>query len=121
MPEPELAISDLTWNTVIEGMRLVTEGNENGTAVGVFRDFPVQVAGKTGTAQEVDNRFEHTAFGAFAPLDNPQIAIYVNVPFSNANRLIRQISANIAHDMISIALGSDRQPELPQPLNTIRP
>ncbi|MCL2500981.1 MAG: penicillin-binding transpeptidase domain-containing protein [Defluviitaleaceae bacterium] len=121
MPEPSLEISNATWNTVIEGMRLVTEGNASGTALAVFSDLSIQVAGKTGTAQEGRNRFDHTAFGAFAPLDNPQIAVYVNVPFSNADRVIRQISARIARDTIGAALGERDEPERPQPLNMIRP
>jgi cell division protein FtsI/penicillin-binding protein 2 len=121
MPEPELHISDATWDTVINGMRLATEGNAGGTAVELFRDFPVQVAGKTGTAEEIRGRFEHLAFGAFAPLHDPQIAIYVNVPFSGANRAMRQISTRIAHDMIGVALGIGNEPETPLPLNTVRP
>jgi cell division protein FtsI/penicillin-binding protein 2 len=121
MPEPEVYISDATWNTITEGMRLATEGNANGTAVRVFRDFPIQVAGKTGTAEELRNRFEHTAFGAFAPLQDPQIAIYVNIPFSNAARATSQISAHIARDMIGIALGLDNDPQPIQPLNVVRP
>jgi cell division protein FtsI/penicillin-binding protein 2 len=121
MPEPSFTISDAAWNTVIEGMRLVTGGNANGTALAVFRDLPIQVAGKTGTAEELRNRFDHTAFGAFAPLDDPQIAIYVNVPFSSANRGVTQLSTRIARDTISAALGPALEPERPLPLNTIRP
>jgi cell division protein FtsI/penicillin-binding protein 2 len=121
MPEPSIEIAQSTWNTVVEGMRLVTEGNANGTAVRTFQDLPIQVAGKTGTAEELRNRFEHTAFGAFAPLNDPQIAIYVSVPFSNANRLITQISTRIACEMIGIALGLGLEPEQPLALNEIRP
>ncbi|MCL2604717.1 MAG: penicillin-binding transpeptidase domain-containing protein [Defluviitaleaceae bacterium] len=123
MPEPLMEISDAAWNTVIEGMRLVTEGNASGTALGVFRELPIQVAGKTGTAQEGRNRFDHSAFGAFAPLDDPQIAVYVNVPFSSAgaNRMIPQLSARIARDTIGAALGTKHEPETPLQLNTIQP
>jgi hypothetical protein len=87
-------------------MRLATRPGANGTAVNVFSAFPVVVAGKTGTAEHnISNRFSHTAFGAFAPFDNPQIAIYVNVPYSSMNRALHQISAHIARDAIGAALG----------------
>ena len=124
MPEPALDIADSTWDTVIEGMRLATEGSSGGhrgTAVGVFEHFPIQIAGKTGTAEEVGDRFAHTAFGAFAPLRNPQIALYVNLPFSHASRASHQFPAHIARDMIGIALGLGHTPEYPRPLNTVRP
>jgi cell division protein FtsI/penicillin-binding protein 2 len=120
MPEQAITISDSTWETVIDGMRLVTEGTAGGTAVTAFRDFPIQVAGKTGTAQEIENRFEHMAFGAFAPLKEPQIALYVNVPFGSMNRAMPQITTFIARDIIAIALGATEH-EPPLPLNTIRP
>lgn len=118
--ESELEISESTWDAVHEGMRLVTEPGASGTAIGVFRNFPIRVAGKTGTAEQVGTRFSHTAFGAFAPLEDPQIAIYVTVPFS-ATRAYTQIAAHVARDVIGAALGLHSQPERPQPLNTIRP
>lgn len=117
--ESAVDISDTTWDAVIEGMRLVTTPGGGGTAVGVFRNFPIRVAGKTGTAEQVGARFSHTAFGAFAPYEDPQIAVYVNVPFS-ASRAYSQMAAHVARDVIGVALGLDTKPEHPQPLNTLR-
>ncbi len=39
----------------------------------------VEVAGKTGTAQNVEGEAPHAWFIAFAPADNPQIAVAVLV------------------------------------------
>ncbi|MDR0271771.1 MAG: hypothetical protein LBI27_00430 [Clostridiales bacterium] len=117
--ESDLEISDSTWDAVIEGMRLVTHPGAGGTGVSVFRNFPVRVAGKTGTAEQVGTRFSHTAFGAFAPLENPQITVYVNVPFSSSSAY-RQMAAHVARDVIGAALGIDAQPEYPQELNALR-
>ena len=117
--ESEIVVSESTWDAVFEGMRLVTEAGAGGTGISVFRNFPVRVAGKTSTAQQVDTRFEHTAFGAFAPYENPQIAVYVNVPFSST-QAYRQMAAHVARDVIGVALGIDATPEHPQPLNTFR-
>lgn len=117
--ETNIEISDTTWDAVIEGMRLVTEPGASGTAVRVFSGFPFRVAGKTGTAEQVGTRFPHTAFGAFAPYENPQIAIYVNVPFS-ATRAYTQSAAHIARDVLGVALGINNAPEHPMPFNMLR-
>ena len=58
----------------MEGMRSVTE---DGTASNVFQDFPIAVGGKTGTAEVPGTN--NGLFVAFAPYDNPKIAISVVV------------------------------------------
>jgi len=122
MPEPVcrgLEFNESTWDAVTEGMRLVTQPGAGGTAVNLFRGFPIDVAGKTSTTQQIATRFNHTAFGAFAPIDDPQISIYVNVPFG-ATRAYTQMSARIARDMIGVALGLELEAEHPVPNNTLR-
>ncbi len=67
--------------TVIEGMCNVTT-QDYGTAEFVFRDSPLQaigVCGKTGTAQDLPRPTTHAWFGAYAPKDDPEIAIIVMV------------------------------------------
>ena len=77
---------------VIQGMREVVHG-ARGTARGISRGLRYDIAGKTGTAQvksipqnqryiesEVEKRFQdHSLFVAFAPVDDPKIAIAVVV------------------------------------------
>ena len=126
MPEPDLYINEATWNAVANGMRLATEGSSGGhrgTAVGVFSGSPVQIAGKTGTAQERRDRFDHLSFGAFAPLNDPQIAVYVSVPFSSMNRLttLTQMPARISRDIIELVLANPPEPQRPTAFNTVRP
>jgi cell division protein FtsI/penicillin-binding protein 2 len=69
---------------VQKGMELVTE--QDGTASSMFRDFPVKVAAKTGTAQTVNPDgtigLNNTIFIGYAPADNPQIAFASIVPES---------------------------------------
>ena len=117
--ETDVEISNTTWDTIHEGMRLVTRSGAGGTAVSVFRNFPIAVAGKTGTAEQIGSRFSHTAFGAFAPVDSPQIAVFSHVPFS-ASRAFTQMAAHVSRDAIGAALGLDITPEQRQPLNTLR-
>ena len=76
--------SDLTLNpdnvqVVKEAMKSVAE--EGGTAYSVFRDFDIEIGGKTGSAETTsdDGGDVNAWFVGFAPYDNPQIAVVVVV------------------------------------------
>ncbi|MBQ4120026.1 MAG: penicillin-binding protein [Clostridia bacterium] len=75
--EPEVVnkikIKESTLDAVKEGMLSVTE---DGTGRAALGDYPIKVGGKTGTSQ-VNNAADHSIFIAFAPFDNPKIAISV--------------------------------------------
>ena len=49
-----------------------------GTAAGIFRGFPIEIAGKTGTAENSHGR-DHGWFVAYGPFDNPNIVVAVIV------------------------------------------
>jgi penicillin-binding protein 2 len=69
-------VSPDVMNVVREGMR---QAVTSGTAQ-PLKDLPVEVAGKTGTAQfGTGGNQEHGWFVSFAPYDNPQIAMAVLV------------------------------------------
>lgn len=70
-----------TWDAVQAGMRRVIT---NSSAKKVFSDLPVEVAGKTGTAQEDKSRSNHAFFVSFAPYSHPEIAVTVNIPYGYA-------------------------------------
>lgn len=70
-----------TWNTVQAGMRRVIT---NSSAKSIFANLPVEVAGKTGTAQEDRTRSNHAWFASFAPYSSPEIAVTVNIPYGYA-------------------------------------
>ena len=77
-------ISSHTWDLIHAGMRDTITGSR-GTGRTIFADFPISVAGKTGTAEhQIPGQPDHTAFSAFVPFENPEIAIYVMMPFSDA-------------------------------------
>ncbi|WP_173430954.1 penicillin-binding protein 2 [uncultured Selenomonas sp.] len=63
-------------------IRLVQEGLHDvtkfGTAASTFRGFPVDIAGKTGTAENSQGR-DHGWFVAYGPFDNPNIVVAVIV------------------------------------------
>ncbi|MBR3978763.1 MAG: hypothetical protein IKJ94_03980 [Oscillospiraceae bacterium] len=74
-----LEISDDAYLAYTTGMKLVTQKTEDwsGTAYGTFKNYPVSVAAKTGTAQGNRNSSDHGAFVCYAPADDPQIAIAI--------------------------------------------
>ena len=77
-------VSEHTWDLIHMGMRDTITGSR-GTGRHIFADFPIPVAGKTGTAEhQIPGHPDHTAFSAFVPFENPEIAIYVMMPFSDA-------------------------------------
>ena len=62
---------------VLDGMQSVTQ-EAGGTAYNIFRDFPIKVGGKTGSAEAPGNKV-NAWFVGFAPFDDPEIAIVVMV------------------------------------------
>ncbi len=69
-------ISDETWKLVQEGMRdVITEG----TVKTIFADTEVEIAGKTGSAQEDKTRGNHALFVSYAPYDDPEISVTTTI------------------------------------------
>lgn len=60
------------WGIVQRGMREVVESK-------TYFDIPVEVAGKTGTAQEAWNEACHAIFVSYAPYNNPEISVTVRI------------------------------------------
>lgn len=69
----DLGISKKTIEIVFEGMKSVTS-DRGGTAYSTFGSFPIEVAGKTGTAT-ASSGSAHAWFVGFAPYNNPEIAV----------------------------------------------
>ena len=76
---PDLTINPDTIQVVKEAMKSVAE--EGGTAYSVFRNFGIEIGGKTGSAETTseDGGDVNAWFVGFAPYDNPQIAVVVVV------------------------------------------
>lgn len=81
-------ISDKYWNYIHESMRDVVHSNR-GTARGINKGLTYNIAGKTGTAQVIsinasdeydrskisERQWDHALFVAFAPAEDPKIAV----------------------------------------------
>ncbi len=75
----QTSIAPVFFEPIIEAMQLVVE-DESGTARRA-RVEGVEIFGKTGTVQNPGAE-DHSAFMAFAPRENPQIALSVYVEYS---------------------------------------
>lgn len=77
-----ITLNPQNLKTVLEGMRSVTS-ERGGTAYSYFKDFNIEVGGKTGSAQAGDignvSSKVHAWFIGFAPFDNPEIAVVILV------------------------------------------
>lgn len=77
------------WNAIHKGMRMVTENMSS------FRDFPISVAGKTGTAQENPKRPNHALFIGYAPYENPEISIATRIAFGYTSHNAADYAKNV--------------------------
>ncbi len=71
--EEKIELPDSVWHTVQSGMLKFAENNA------VLKDMKIDVAGKTGTAQEAKNRPDHALFIGYAPAEQPQITMAVRI------------------------------------------
>lgn len=71
----DFKIKEENLQAVLEGMQSVTE--EGGTAYSIFKNFDIQVGGKTGSAEAGEKT--NAWFVGFAPYENPEIVVVVFV------------------------------------------
>lgn len=80
--EENITLNKEYLNAVKEGMKSVTSG-ESGTAYVRFKNFNIEVGGKTGSAEAGQDKngkdIVNAWFAAFAPYDDPEIAVVVMV------------------------------------------
>ncbi len=76
-------ISPQNLQAVKKGMLGVVE---EGSASGIFDDYVVTIGGKTGTAQIGKNVSDNALFVAFAPFENPEIAVAVVIEHGAVGR-----------------------------------
>ena len=85
-------IADSTWDAVHQGMRaVITDGSVNK----IFKDLEVEIAGKTGTAQESRTRGNHAFFISYGPYTNPEICVTVNIPYGYSSSNAAMVAKNV--------------------------
>ena len=107
----EVEINSVNYKALMDGMRKVSE---TGTASSTFMNFHIPVGGKTGTAS-VPSGAANGLFVAFAPFDDPQIAVAVVVEHAAHGNWI----ASVARDVIAEYMSVDTVDDLIQPYNEL--
>lgn len=88
----ELDVSSSTLQAIKRGMKGVVN---NGSISSLFQKVPVTVAGKTGTAQITANEPNHALFVSFAPYENPEISVTVQIPNGFTSSNAAELASNI--------------------------
>jgi len=76
-PRRHVNIAPESRQLIMEGLHLATSG-PGGTATPVFAEFPIEIAGKTGTAERVGHG-NQSWFISLAPYPNPNIVTVVTI------------------------------------------
>lgn len=81
----ELSITDEMLAEVQEGVWSVIH-TSTGVGNAIFADFPIEVAGKSGTAVISDSDIlENSTWAGWAPYDDPEIAVSIVIPATTPN------------------------------------
>lgn len=95
----ELEVDNEVIEVIKEGLLGVTT---YGTARNAFEDFPVQIAGKTGTAQSGGGRPNHGWFAGFAPAEDPEISVVVFLEYGDSSSNTLPIVSGILKEYFEI-------------------
>jgi len=94
--DKELSFARESYEIIEQGLLEVTM-TDYGTASSVFRDFPLDIAGKTGTAQLGYGGLSHAWFTAYGPVPDPEVAVVVFIERGDTS----QHAAPVAADMLA--------------------
>lgn len=90
------------WDAIHYGMRQVVENKQ------YFKNLEVEVAGKTGTAEQTTSRPNHALFVCYAPYEQPEIGIATRIPFGYSS----DHAAQATRDIIKYYYGLAEEDEL---------
>lgn len=105
----KVEMSASTVRAVKEGMKGVV--TEDGTASSYFKNFPIQVGGKTGSAQNTGGRSAHALFVSFAPYDNPEIAVCVVGEYASSGGNLAPICLDIYNEYFGLNKAEEVNPD----------
>lgn len=97
-------IDEDNLDAVKQGMKRVAE---EGTASNIFNDYPIQIGSKTGTAQ-LGNGSNNAVFIAYAPFDDPEIAVSVVLEHGVSGTNAAQVAKDIFDAYFNL---TDDEPE----------
>ena len=77
------------WNAIHRGMRSVV------LKKAYYNNLGVNVAGKTGTAQESKSRTNHALFVSYAPYESPEITVCTRIAFGYTSEYAANVTREI--------------------------
>lgn len=77
------------WDAIHRGMKAVVDNKA------YFRELGIELAGKTGTAEQSKSRPNHALFVCYAPYDTPEIAVATRIPFGYSSDYAAQCTKEI--------------------------
>ena len=90
---------------------------DEGSASKAFKDYNIEVGGKTGTAQGSSNQSNTALFVAFAPYDKPEIAVCVVIEHG-----VRGVNAApVARDIFDAYFNKSEEKSPFYPVGTLIP
>lgn len=102
----EKHIPGLYWDVLKLGMRRMITDYGSNRILGPASGFPIEVAGKTGTAQNPKSirtiGYDHVWFTGFAPLNDPEIAIVVFIEHGDRSTAV---AVPVARDFLKAYFG----------------
>ncbi len=91
------------WSTLKIGMRKMITDHGASRLLGPAAKFPIEVAGKTGTAQnQRGDGYDHAWFAGFAPLVNPEIVFVVFIEYGDNSS---KVAVPMARDFFKAYFG----------------
>ena len=102
----EKQLSGRYWDILKSGMRhMITDYGSN-RFLGPASGFPIEIAGKTGTAQNPKSLktigYDHVWFTGFAPLNDPEIALVVFIEHGDKSTAV---AVPVARDFLKAYFG----------------
>ncbi len=91
------------WSTLKIGMRKMITDHGSSILLGPAAKFPIEIAGKTGTAQNPrGDGYDHAWFAGFAPLVNPEIVFVVFIEYGDNSS---KVAVPMARDFFKAYFG----------------
>jgi len=87
--EDRVELPGSTWDSVHYGMQQFARNDA------ILKNMKINIAGKTGTAQESEIRPDHALFVGYAPAEQPEIALAVRIANGYGSSNVTAIGKNI--------------------------
>lgn len=100
----DIKISKENINSVLQGMKSVAQ-DAGGTAYNIFKNFEIEIGGKTGSAEAPGNKV-NAWFAGFAPFYDPEICVVVMVENGGHGNYTAEVVRDIISEYFGMNLNS---------------